>query len=80
MKPTGIIPGITPRHTDEFTERYNKLWNYLRPDGLNAVFAPVKMKPAKQAEAAEIYFKPTEYIPNAVKEEGVGEIIDFRFG
>lgn len=86
MKPTGIAPRITPKFEDPFVVRYrettSKLWDYLRPDGRNAIIAaPRKVTPTVLVQSTHTYSKPTECIPSAaLKSEGVGEIIDFRFG
>ncbi|MBQ8458757.1 hypothetical protein IJ541_01490 [bacterium] len=76
---------ITPKATDKLAESYevmmSKLHSYLRPDGLNATVPPIRqVVQAKQVVAAPVYFKPTTNITSALRPEGVGEKIDFRFG
>ena len=80
MKPTLITPKADAI-LSKYDARINELHKYLRPDGLNAVIEPAKKaKPQSPIVTQHAYFKPTESILESTKREGIGEIIDFRFG
>lgn len=78
-------PIITPKSadiiSDSYNARMNDLHSYLRPDGRNAIIEPLRRIAKGKVYTQAAYFKPTESVPDAaIKPEGVGNIIDFRFG